>query len=63
MGRRKKDASQQIKSTIELANYQETILIATHGIKKAERIAELTLQKIRASSKRLKVKYGGKNAV
>ena len=57
MGRRKKDESQQIKSAIVLSDRQVTIWIASHGIKKAERIAELTLQKIRASRKRLEAKY------
>lgn len=51
MGKKKKDESRQIKSTVELANYQATVWIALHGIEKAERIAELTLQKIKAQKK------------
>lgn len=60
MGRKRKDESRQIKSIIELADYQATVLIASHGIAKAERIAELTHQKISASRKRLQKKYGDK---
>lgn len=51
MGRRKKDANRQIKSTIELANYQATVWIALHGIDKAEKIAKLTLEKVKAQKK------------
>lgn len=55
----------QIKAKIkartidESAERQAALLIGSHGIKLAERIANLTLQKIRASSKRLKRKYDG----
>lgn len=44
-------AKEKARTIDSVASYQATVLIAVHGIKKAERVAELILQKIRAQKK------------
>jgi hypothetical protein len=57
---KKKKVHELLKTIPEYAKSNAETFIATYGIDRAEIIAKLTLEKIRASSKRLEEKYGGK---
>lgn len=61
---RPKGSKNKIKTTAininDLAQRHADLFIAAYHIEPAERLAELIVEKIRASSKRLKDKYGAK---